>query len=160
MYDMANGATSILSLDRAGNHVSAASTRVVVNGDCTKVAFVSNSNKLVPEDSNGARDTFVQRPARRARCSCISVNSAEQQASRADRAPADPDHDTARWTQPGRGRGHQHPPLDQRRRPRGHLHLGRLRAGAGGAADGRLRRRHRPLDEVTPRVAGHERVNL
>ena len=58
MYDMASGKTAILSVDRAGNQVSAATTRVVVNGDCTKVAFVSNSNKLVPEDRNGTRDTF------------------------------------------------------------------------------------------------------
>ena len=58
MYDMASGSTSILSVDRNGNHVTGASNRIVVNGNCTKVAFVSNSNHLVPEDRNGTRDTF------------------------------------------------------------------------------------------------------
>ncbi len=80
MYDMASGKTSILSVDRAGNQVSAATTRVVVNGDCTKVAFVSNSNKLVPEDSNGTRDTF-ERDLTTGSLFLISVNSAEQQAT-------------------------------------------------------------------------------
>ena len=80
MYDMASGKTSILSVDRAGNQVSAASTRVVVNGDCTKVAFVSNSNKLVPEDRNGTRDTF-ERDLSTGSLFLISVNSAEQQAT-------------------------------------------------------------------------------
>ena len=79
LYRLANGATSILSLDRSGNHVSAATTRVVVNSDCTKVAFVSNSNKLVPEDGNGTRDTF-EKDLSAGTLFLISVNSAGQQA--------------------------------------------------------------------------------
>lgn len=79
LYRLANGATSILSLDRSGNHVSAATTRVVVNSDCTKVAFVSNSNKMVPEDNNGTRDTFLK-DLSAGTLILISVNSFEQQA--------------------------------------------------------------------------------
>jgi Tol biopolymer transport system component len=79
MYHMASGKTDILSVDRAGNQVSAATTRVVVNGDCTKVAFVSNSNKMVPEDNNGTRDTF-ERDLSAGTLFLLSVNSAGQQA--------------------------------------------------------------------------------
>ena len=68
-----------MSVDRAGNQVSAATTRIVVNGDCTKVAFVSNSNKLVPEDNNGTRDAF-ERDLSAGTLFLLSVNSAEQQA--------------------------------------------------------------------------------
>ncbi len=79
MYDMSSGKTSMMSLDRAGNQVSAATTRIVVNGDCTKVAFVSNSNKMVPEDNNGTRDTF-ERDLSAGTLFLLSVNSAGQQA--------------------------------------------------------------------------------
>jgi Tol biopolymer transport system component len=80
LYDMAKGTTSIMSTDRAGNQVSAATTRIVVNGDCTKVAFVSNSNQLVPEDKNGTRDTF-ERDLTTGSLFLISVSSAEQPAT-------------------------------------------------------------------------------
>ncbi len=80
LYDMASGKTSIMSVDRSGNQVSAASTRIVVNGDCTRVAFTSNSNKLVPEDKNGTRDTFM-RDLSAGTLFLVSVNSAEQQAT-------------------------------------------------------------------------------
>ena len=98
MYDMASGKTSILSVDRAGNQVSAATTRVVVNGDCTKVAFVSNSNKLVPEDNNGARDTF-ERDLSAGTLFLLSVNSADQQAVRCATTP--PPTTTTTSTVPG-----------------------------------------------------------
>jgi Tol biopolymer transport system component len=77
IYWMKTGQTQIMSVDRAGNQVQAASTRIVVNADCTRVAFVSNSNKLVPEDKNGARDTFM-RDLKTNALFLISVNSAEQ----------------------------------------------------------------------------------
>jgi Tol biopolymer transport system component len=77
LYEMPNGPMRLMSVDRAGNQVQAASTRIVVNADCTRVAFVSNSNKLVPEDKNGTRDTFM-RDLRTNAIFLLSVNSAEQ----------------------------------------------------------------------------------
>ena len=60
LYDVASATTRIMSVDRNGGHVDASSDRIVVNADCTIVAFTSNSNKLVPEDRNGARDTYMR----------------------------------------------------------------------------------------------------
>jgi len=98
LYDMASGKTSIMSVDRAGNQVSAATTRIVVNADCTKVAFVSNSNKLVPEDKNGTRDTF-ERDLTTGSLFLISVNSAEQPATPCATTP--PPTTTTTSTVPG-----------------------------------------------------------
>ena len=79
LYDLSSNKTSIMSLDRAGNQVTAASTRIVVNADCTRVAFTSNSNKLVPEDKDGTRDTFM-RDLKAGTLFLVSVSSAEQPA--------------------------------------------------------------------------------
>jgi Tol biopolymer transport system component len=86
MYNTSNGTTSIMSLDRAGNHVTAATTRIVVNADCSRVAFVSNSNKMVPEDGNGTRDTFM-RDLKAGTLFLISVNDGEQPARSCSTAP-------------------------------------------------------------------------
>ena len=79
LYDVASATTRIMSVDRNGGHVNASSDRIVVNADCTIVAFTSNSNKLVPEDHNGARDTYM-RNLRTGEIFLLSVNSAGQQA--------------------------------------------------------------------------------
>jgi len=79
LYSMPNGPMRIMSVDRAGGQVTGASTRIVVNADCTRVAFVSNSNQLVPEDKNGTRDVFM-RDLRTNSIFLLSVNSAEQAA--------------------------------------------------------------------------------
>ena len=114
MYDMASGKTSIMSLDRAGNPVTAASTRIVVNADCTRVAFVSNSNKLVPEDRNGTRDTFERDlRAENAVPGVRELGRAAGHALPGDPADHDDDHHRARGAQPGGCGGHQHPTLAQ-----------------------------------------------
>jgi Tol biopolymer transport system component len=79
LYTMPNGPTRIMSVDRNGGQVDGASTRIVVNANCTRVAFVSNSNQLVPEDKNGTRDVFM-RDLARGTIFLLSVNSAEQAA--------------------------------------------------------------------------------
>jgi Tol biopolymer transport system component len=79
LYTMPNGPMRIMSVDRAGGQVAGASTRIVVNADCSRVAFVSNSNQLVPEDKNGTRDVF-ERDLRSGSIFLVSVNSAEQAA--------------------------------------------------------------------------------
>ena len=79
LYDVASATTRIMSVDRNGGHVNASSDRIVVNADCTIVAFTSNSNKLVPQDRNQSRDTFM-RDLRTGEIFLLSVNSAGQQA--------------------------------------------------------------------------------
>ena len=78
LYDVASATTRIISVDRNGSHVDAASNRIVVNADCTIVAFTSNSNKLVSEDRNGTRDTFM-RDLSTGEIFLLSVNSDEEQ---------------------------------------------------------------------------------
>jgi Tol biopolymer transport system component len=79
LFDMARGTTRMMSLDSNGNHVTAASNRIVVNGNCTRVGFVSSSNRLVPGDRNSTRDTFM-RDLTNGTIFLLSVNSAEQPA--------------------------------------------------------------------------------
>jgi hypothetical protein len=69
----------MMSLDSSGNHVTGASNRIVVNGNCTRVGFVSSSNRLVPGDRNSTRDTFM-RDLTNGTIFLLSVNSAEQAA--------------------------------------------------------------------------------
>jgi Tol biopolymer transport system component len=79
LFDMARGTTRMMSLDSNGNHVTAASNRIVVNGNCTRVAFVSVSNRLVTGDRNSTRDTFM-RDVTSGAIFLLSVSSAEQPA--------------------------------------------------------------------------------
>jgi Tol biopolymer transport system component len=79
LFTIASGNTAMMSLDSGGNHVTGASNRIVVNGDCTRVGFVSSSNRLVPGDRNSTRDTFM-RDLRNGTIFLLSVNSAEQPA--------------------------------------------------------------------------------
>jgi Tol biopolymer transport system component len=79
LFDIASGTTRMMSVDTNGNHVTAASNRIVVNGNCTRVGFVSMSNQLVPGDRNSTRDTFM-RDLTNGTIFLLSVNSAEQPA--------------------------------------------------------------------------------
>ena len=79
LFDIASGSTRMMSLDSNGNHVTGASNRIVVNGNCTRVGFVSSSNRLVPGDRNSTRDTFM-RDLTNGTIFLLSVNSAEQAA--------------------------------------------------------------------------------
>jgi Tol biopolymer transport system component len=86
-YDMASGKTTLMSVDRSGKPVNGASTRIVTNADCSRVAFVSNSNQLVPEDKNGTRDSFM-RDLKAGTLFLLSVNSAEQAATPCQGGPS------------------------------------------------------------------------
>jgi hypothetical protein len=99
LYNLAGQSTSMMSLNSSGGHVTAASNRIVVNRDCTIVAFVSVSNQLVPGDRNGTRDTFMRNvPGNR--IFLLSVNSAEQGARPCQTAPP-PTTTTTSTTLPG-----------------------------------------------------------
>ena len=100
LYDVASATSRIMSVDRNGGHVDAASDRIVVNADCTKVAFTSNSNMLVPEDRNGARDTYM-RDLTTGEIFLLSVNSAGQQAVPCPPPPGGTTTTMPTTTQPG-----------------------------------------------------------
>jgi Tol biopolymer transport system component len=100
LYNIASATTRIMSVDRNGNHVDAASDRIVVNADCTKVAFTSNSNKLVPEDRNQSRDTFM-RDLTTGEIFLLSVNTAGQQAQACPPPPGGTTTTSSTTTVPG-----------------------------------------------------------
>jgi Tol biopolymer transport system component len=100
LYNIASATTRIMSVDRNGTHVDAASDRIVVNADCTKVAFTSNSNKLVPEDRNQSRDTFM-RDLTTGEIFLLSVNTAGQQAQACPPPPGGTTTTSSTTTVPG-----------------------------------------------------------
>ena len=155
LYDVASATSRIISVDRNGNHVDAASNRIVVNADCTIVAFTSNSNRLVPEDGNGDRGTDM-RNLRTGEIFLLSVNSAGQQAVPCPLPPGGTTTTIPTTTEPGdrdtTGADDisTRPSISDDGPRAGRLQLGHVQSRSRRTADGWLPWDDRALDALTP----------
>jgi Tol biopolymer transport system component len=61
VHDRATGATVLVSLGHLGQAADRNCTAVTISGDGTAVAFHTDAQNLVPDDTNGTSDVFVRR---------------------------------------------------------------------------------------------------
>jgi Tol biopolymer transport system component len=59
VHDLQTGTTTRVSVDSNGNQADGWSNDPAIDADGSAVAFLSNATNLVPNDTNGAPDTFV-----------------------------------------------------------------------------------------------------
>lgn len=79
-HDRMTGETILVSVDTSGAQANGFSERPVISAGGRYVAFVSDANNLVPNDTNGKRDIFV-RDVVAATTTRVSVNSAGLEAN-------------------------------------------------------------------------------
>lgn len=84
LRDTRTGRTTIVGLSSRDRQVPGNTSQPVISASGRFVAFVSGSRRLVPGDTNGARDVFV-RDLSRGTTTRVSVSSSGRQGTRSDR---------------------------------------------------------------------------